>query len=291
MIVSSLTEGYPEDFPQISVINDGAAGVRVRVPIRQKGSLKTFLDDTAILYNLAYSMGLFLTRTSPSADVHKFASDAMAWWKANYAPVAPKSTAMLVYMHVLPESWATDWKERKQQWWPPARDAEEWEQMHVQLERAKAAAAAAASQISSQSRRDVLAAATMARLAPASSSSSSSSSRSSIAAAAAEARVAFASSVAAPKQRLLITPPCGSSSAAAAESVAKTSEKLNSSSSSGKGGAPVTSAIEDCSVCGDNMSSAGKVKQLPHCLHRFHPGCIDTWLRISPTCPVCRVAV
>ncbi|KAI3809291.1 hypothetical protein L1987_25262 [Smallanthus sonchifolius] len=30
------------------------------------------------------------------------------------------------------------------------------------------------------------------------------------------------------------------------------------------------------------------IRLLPECGHLFHIGCIDTWLRVHPTCPVCR---
>jgi hypothetical protein len=42
----------------------------------------------------------------------------------------------------------------------------------------------------------------------------------------------------------------------------------------------------DCPICldliDDNMAS------LVNCDHHFHKQCIDTWLKINPTCPLCR---
>uniref|UniRef100_A0A7N1A7E6 RING-type E3 ubiquitin transferase n=1 Tax=Kalanchoe fedtschenkoi TaxID=63787 RepID=A0A7N1A7E6_KALFE len=40
----------------------------------------------------------------------------------------------------------------------------------------------------------------------------------------------------------------------------------------------------DCSICLDEMKAA---KEMP-CKHRFHSGCVEKWLRIHGSCPVCR---
>lgn len=42
-----------------------------------------------------------------------------------------------------------------------------------------------------------------------------------------------------------------------------------------------------CSVCLEDYSAGSSVKTLP-CLHCFHADCIDRWLRLNTSCPVCK---
>ncbi|KAM0823836.1 hypothetical protein ACQ4PT_070603 [Festuca glaucescens] len=48
---------------------------------------------------------------------------------------------------------------------------------------------------------------------------------------------------------------------------------------------------EHCAVCLGEMEDGELGRLLPACRHVFHLGCIDAWLRLSSTCPVCRSAV
>ncbi|KAL4576705.1 hypothetical protein LXL04_012803 [Taraxacum kok-saghyz] len=43
-----------------------------------------------------------------------------------------------------------------------------------------------------------------------------------------------------------------------------------------------------CSICLGEYKPADVIRLLPECGHLFHVSCIDTWLRVHPTCPVCR---
>nr|XP_043633625.1 putative RING-H2 finger protein ATL71 [Erigeron canadensis] len=43
-----------------------------------------------------------------------------------------------------------------------------------------------------------------------------------------------------------------------------------------------------CSICLADYKQADVVRLLPECRHLFHVKCIDTWLKVHPTCPVCR---
>ena len=44
-----------------------------------------------------------------------------------------------------------------------------------------------------------------------------------------------------------------------------------------------------CSVCIDNFDTTEKdVVKLKNCNHIFHKECIDKWIKINRTCPVCR---
>lgn len=44
---------------------------------------------------------------------------------------------------------------------------------------------------------------------------------------------------------------------------------------------------EECVICLEQWENGGKAKQMP-CKHRFHGECIEKWLNIHGSCPVCR---
>ncbi|KAM0899307.1 hypothetical protein ACQ4PT_021393 [Festuca glaucescens] len=55
------------------------------------------------------------------------------------------------------------------------------------------------------------------------------------------------------------------------------------------GGGEEEQAVEaECSICISALVAGDKVKALPPCGHRFHPDCVDDWLRSHPSCPLCR---
>lgn len=45
---------------------------------------------------------------------------------------------------------------------------------------------------------------------------------------------------------------------------------------------------ETCSICLDFLSSGAKIRKLK-CTHMFHGKCIDEWVALHPTCPMCKV--
>ncbi|KAG6404509.1 hypothetical protein SASPL_136758 [Salvia splendens] len=43
-----------------------------------------------------------------------------------------------------------------------------------------------------------------------------------------------------------------------------------------------------CAVCLGEYKESEEVRLMPECGHVFHRSCIDLWLMIHPTCPICR---
>lgn len=50
------------------------------------------------------------------------------------------------------------------------------------------------------------------------------------------------------------------------------------------------SQFKDCPVCKDDFAVGEEVIQVP-CRHIFHPDCIQPWLRVNGSCPVCRFSL
>lgn len=46
-----------------------------------------------------------------------------------------------------------------------------------------------------------------------------------------------------------------------------------------------------CAVCIATVKEGEMVRQLPMCKHVFHLMCIDKWLELHSTCPMCRADV
>lgn len=49
-------------------------------------------------------------------------------------------------------------------------------------------------------------------------------------------------------------------------------------------------AVGCCSVCLGEYKKGDVLRLLPDCGHKFHVGCVDPWLRIKGSCPVCRMS-
>lgn len=43
-----------------------------------------------------------------------------------------------------------------------------------------------------------------------------------------------------------------------------------------------------CPICLSDYRAEEVVRCIPECQHCFHAGCIDVWLRLNNSCPVCR---
>lgn len=46
-------------------------------------------------------------------------------------------------------------------------------------------------------------------------------------------------------------------------------------------------SVEQCMVCLEAFQTGDELRVLP-CVHRFHRACVDTWLRRSVECPICK---
>ena len=42
-----------------------------------------------------------------------------------------------------------------------------------------------------------------------------------------------------------------------------------------------------CTICMSEMEHGQTVRRLP-CMHRYHPECVDQWLQMNKSCPVCK---
>ncbi|MBA0591434.1 RING-H2 finger protein ATL70 [Gossypium raimondii] len=45
-----------------------------------------------------------------------------------------------------------------------------------------------------------------------------------------------------------------------------------------------------CSICLNDYKGSDSLSMLPNCGHLFHLECVDHWLRLQSTCPVCRTS-
>ncbi|KAL3523688.1 hypothetical protein ACH5RR_016522 [Cinchona calisaya] len=53
----------------------------------------------------------------------------------------------------------------------------------------------------------------------------------------------------------------------------------------GEDSSPISSG---CSICLADYKETDMLRLLPDCGHIFHLKCVDSWLKLHPTCPICR---
>ncbi|KAL8247493.1 hypothetical protein R6Q59_008709 [Mikania micrantha] len=51
---------------------------------------------------------------------------------------------------------------------------------------------------------------------------------------------------------------------------------------------PETLNGSGCCICLVDYKATDMLRLLPECGHSFHVSCVNTWLKVHPTCPVCR---
>lgn len=56
-------------------------------------------------------------------------------------------------------------------------------------------------------------------------------------------------------------------------------------------GTPLPGDQTKCSVCLCDFNEGETLKSLPACVHFFHQDCIDTWLMVGHSCPLCKTLV
>ncbi|RWW05678.1 hypothetical protein GW17_00031031 [Ensete ventricosum] len=55
--------------------------------------------------------------------------------------------------------------------------------------------------------------------------------------------------------------------------------------------ATLSKSSPDCAVCLRPFGPDEDLRLLPACRHAFHSGCVEPWIRKSPSCPLCRAPV
>ncbi|ESW11758.1 hypothetical protein PHAVU_008G057100 [Phaseolus vulgaris] len=43
-----------------------------------------------------------------------------------------------------------------------------------------------------------------------------------------------------------------------------------------------------CAICIEDYEESEMLRMMPQCRHYFHRDCVDAWLKVNATCPVCR---
>ncbi|KAK9715944.1 hypothetical protein RND81_06G200400 [Saponaria officinalis] len=66
--------------------------------------------------------------------------------------------------------------------------------------------------------------------------------------------------------------------------------ELEKSKKEENGGKKGSSTENSCSVCLGEYKGSDIVRELGECGHVFHVKCVDYWLRLNPTCPLCRTS-
>ena len=70
------------------------------------------------------------------------------------------------------------------------------------------------------------------------------------------------------------------------------SEKITPYSSDRQRGGALDPA-DECCICCETFgeTQAKPIHRIPECQHAFHASCINAWLEIKQTCPLCKVEV
>lgn len=74
------------------------------------------------------------------------------------------------------------------------------------------------------------------------------------------------------------------------EATLKTCPKIRYAQAKMAGISGSVPAAACCSICLSDYKESDVVRVLPECGHVFHLRCVDPWLRLRPTCPLCRTS-
>ena len=48
---------------------------------------------------------------------------------------------------------------------------------------------------------------------------------------------------------------------------------------------------DNCVICRESLSNNNECATIENCDHKYHQTCIDTWVKISNSCPLCKCEV
>ena len=50
----------------------------------------------------------------------------------------------------------------------------------------------------------------------------------------------------------------------------------------------ISTEMENCPICCEELKTKSKLVKLPDCNHFFHKNCIKNWMKVKALCPICK---